>query len=302
MLKPLPRDHRFTIGLPLPMGHLQAIEPYRRAVAHFKNLGHSVVEDPHLLQKHDYHAAPAAERLAVLQGMLDNPAIDLIMPVRGGYGMTHLLPALDLSQAANKRLIGYSDFTALNLAALKQGLLTFAGPMAAGDFGGDAPDLWAQAQCWDVLTSLQGQVSVNGTTGLQPNSVTGTLWGTNLSLLAHCAGTPFMPEIKGGILVIEDIGEEPYALDRALMQLWHAGIVQAQSALIFATFNGYDLEKPAAKAYPLERLIDNWQARLNLPVLAGFPFGHCALKATLPIGAMATLTIAVDGYQLAFTS
>jgi len=291
------------IAIPALMGHLRDHAQYMRACKRLRERGHTLIEDPHVFEKHGFVSAPAEKRLAVFHDML-RQSPDVVMPVRGGYGITHLLPHIDwaLVRACGAKFVGFSDFTGFSLAALTHGIITYAGPMAASDFGNDEVNEFADEQCWATLRSGQCEVSVeNGlnepTAQLFP-TIDGVLWGTNLSLIAHLVGTPYFPRIEGGILLIEDIGEEPYACDRALMQLDHAGVLSTQRALLIGAINGYDHEGASAKSYPFDTWVADLRRRYEMPVLTDFPFGHVARKATLPIGGRAQLRAQPSGYSL----
>jgi muramoyltetrapeptide carboxypeptidase len=294
-----------TIAIPSLMGHLRDHAQYTRATARLRAMGHTLIEDPHVFDKHGFYSAPASARLAVFHDMLSQKP-NVVMPVRGGYGITHLLPHIDwtLVKASGAQFVGFSDFTGFSMAALAHGIVTFAGPMAASDFGNDSVNDFANAHCWSTLATGSCEIAVESEGGPQApqNVIEGTLWGTNLSLLAHLVGTRFMPRVNNGILLIEDIGEEPYACDRALMQLDHAGLLQDQHALILGAINGFDEDNASAKSYPLADWIADLRQRYPFPVFTRFPFGHVAQKATLPIGGRATLRFEADRYVLRATT
>jgi muramoyltetrapeptide carboxypeptidase len=242
--------------------------------------------------------------------MLADPSIDAMMMIRGGYGWSRLLHRIDwnLLASAQKSLVGFSDFTALNLAALaKCGLITFAGPGAAIDFGGaeDADEIpldhaFTDAHCWPVLRGeplTAGPFA--GDHACAPQTIEGPLWGSNLSLLAHLVGTPYLPAIEGGILFLEEIGEQPYAIERMFLQLFHAGILQKQQAIVLGDFTDC---KPETGRFPysMEHVVETLRELLPIPVLTGLPFGHVARKLTLPFGARCALEIRAADYSLAY--
>jgi muramoyltetrapeptide carboxypeptidase len=134
--------------------------------------------------------------------------------------------------------------------------------------------------------------------GFAPGTLRGTLWGGNLSLLAHLAGTPYMPDVAGGLLYIEEIAEEPYAVERMLLQLLHAGILQRQQAVLLGDFRDCVPTNTARYPYCMAEAIDTLRAILPCPVLAGLPIGHVARKLTLPFGAEAELRLREDGWTL----
>lgn len=296
-----------TIGLFAPSGVVHAAR-HEQSVSRLQELGYRVVVAPEAAGQWRYFAGTDDERLASFHRLLADPAIDGLMMIRGGYGWSRLLHRVDwpLVAAARKPLIGFSDFTALNLAALSMAqLVTFAGPGAAIDFGGaeDPPEAQAdhafmEAHCWPVL---RGEPLVAGPFACEHDYATqemvGPLWGSNLSLIAHLAGTPYMPAINGGILFVEEVTEQPYAIERMFMQLFHAGILQRQRAIMLADFS--DCEPEAGRfPYSVDHVVDTLRTLLPIPVLTGLPFGHVAKKLTLPFGAPARLEIGQAGFSL----
>jgi muramoyltetrapeptide carboxypeptidase len=299
-----------TIALPALMGHVRDPLAYQRALDYFAARADRVLLDPNALGKHHYFSAPDKVRLDTFHAMLrERP--DVVMPLRAGYGITRLLPNIDwaLVKSCGAKFVGFSDFTGFNLAALNHGIVTYSGPLSVVEFGSKEIDTFMERECWATLASKSCEIFVQNTAEnapfapqVQNQEINGMLWGTNLSMISHLVGTPYFPNVSDGILLVEDIGEEPYAIERALMQLWHAGILQQQKAIIFGVINGYDLDDPAAKAYPMEAVIADLRARVQCPVLTDFPFGHVAKKATLPIGGRAQLTIREKSYTLAVSA
>ncbi len=288
-----------TLALPALMGHVRDPQAYQRALDYFAARGYKVLLDPNALGRHGYFSAPDAVRLATFHKMLHERP-DVVMPLRAGYGITRLLPDIDwaLVKSCGAKFVGFSDFTGFNLAALHHGIITYSGPLSVVEFGAKEINAYMEQECWMTLTTGSCEILVNTPQEVEAQSVSGMLWGTNLSMISHLVGTPYFPKIHDGILLIEDIGEEPYAIERALMQLWHAGILQLQKAIIFGVFNGYELDEPAAKAYSMDEVIADLRKRVSCPIVTGFPFGHVAEKATLPIGGAATLRISETGYSL----
>src|SRR5207249_695640 len=151
----------------------------------------------------------------------------IVMALRGGYGLSRLLPALDLALMAQsgKLFVGHSDFTALQMALLAQtGRISFAGPMLCSDFGAEALSDFTMQHFWHCLSSDACTIEMQAE-GNPAVNVAGTLWGGNLAILNHLIGTPYLPQPKDGILFIEDINEHPYRVERMLLQLLHAGVL-----------------------------------------------------------------------------
>ena len=273
-----------------------------RAERCLADLGHSVVRDPTVDTRLQRFAGSDDERIEAIERMAANPEVEVACAVRGGYGWTRLLDRLDYAALARSRTrwLGHSDFTAFQLAALaKAGLVTFAGPMAAYDFGAEHPSAFTFEQCFGVLEhrSWETEIALDGP---QPASHNGVLWGGNLALVAHLCGTPYLPDIAGGILVLEDVGEHPYRVERMLYQLVHAGVLARQRAVILGAFTEYALTAND-DGYDLAAAVAHLRARLPVPIYTGLPFGHVRDKLTLPIGGRCTLQVTEGRARLAFS-
>ena len=273
-----------------------------RAEARLRGLGHGVVRDATVASRHMRFAAPDDERLAAVARMAAHPDVDVACAVRGGYGWTRLLDRLDYAAlaAARKRWLGHSDFTAFQLAALaRAGMVTYAGPMAAYDFGAAEPSPFTLDQCFGVLGNARWEVEV-ALDGPDVSGVAGTLWGGNLALVAHLVGTPYLPDVDGGILVLEDVGEHPYRIERMLYQLVHAGILQRQRAVLLGRFTEYALN-PNDDGYDMPAVVAHLRERLPVPLFTGLPFGHVRDKLTLPVGGRCALAVTAGRARLAFS-
>ena len=287
-----------------PSGRVDA-EPLDRGVAYLRSLGHEVVVAPETTQVWRYFAGTDEERAAGLQSLLDDERIDLVMAARGGYGLSRLLARIDWARAAasGKLFCGFSDFTAFNCAAYaRAGLLTFQGPMVASDFGSlPEPDAFARDHFWNTLTrDSHGIDDIACEHSYSPRRIDGLLWGGNLALLVHLVGTEYFPSIEDGILFVEEIAEDPYALERMFLQLLYAGVLGRQRAVILGDFTDCKPNNPARYPYSLAEMLESVRRWLPCPVLTNLPFGHIARKLTLPFGAPATLSINASGYGLRF--
>lgn len=296
-----------SIGLFAPSGVVD-VPRMNAAVMALTARGYRVIRAPDTEKQWRYFAGTDDVRLASFHAMLADDSIDAMMMVRGGYGWSRLLHRIewDAVAASRKSFVGFSDFTAFNLAALaKANLITFAGPGAAIDFGGAEDTLetkgdhaFMEAHCWPALAGepVSAGPFVDDF-NYHPSTISGPLWGSNLSLLTHLVGTPYLPDIDGGIMYFEEIGEQPYAIERMFLQLFHAGILQTQKAIVLADFS--DCEPEAGRfPYGMEHVVDTLRTILPIPVLTGLPFGHVAKKLTLPYGAQARLSIDGTAFTL----
>ena len=238
-------------------------------------------------------------RLAQLYAAADDPAVQLVLTVRGGYGMTRLLPHIDFERLASsgKLFVGYSDITALQMGLMaKAGALSYAGPFVAGDFGALDPVEFTLENFWRCLAG-PGHTITEAACGNPGVDLEGTIWGGNLAMLCSLVGTEWFPRIDGGILFVEDISEHPYRVERMLLQLHQAGVLERQQALVLGDFSGYRLS-PLDNGYDFEAMLAYLRATLPIPVISGLSFGHIARRVTIPFGAQARLASTAEGFSL----
>ncbi len=294
-------DRTWGIGLYAPAGFATEPAAIERAIARLSALGHRVIVDSTCAARWQRFSAPDDERLAAVARMAADPRVEIALAVRGGYGWSRLLDRLDYMALARvgKAWLGHSDFTAFQLALFAHaGVPTFAGPMAAYDFGAEDPSVFTLDHCFGLLGASSYAVECP----LDGPDVTaeGTLWGGNLALVAHLVGSAHMPRVEGGILFLEDIGEHPYRIERMLYQLHFAGILARQRAVLLGVMNGYALGAND-NGYDLRAVIEQARACFGVPVFTGLPFGHCRDKLTLPVGGRCELTVRNGHGRLALT-
>jgi muramoyltetrapeptide carboxypeptidase len=291
-----------TIAFVAPSGIPADLEALDRAASFFARRGWRVTAPPALWRVHQRYAGSDDERLAALHELIADPAVDVVMAARGGYGLSRLIDRIDWRRAAasGKRFVGHSDFTAFNLALLARGrALSWQGPHAGQDFGAAEPSAFTARHFFGAMAGEPLSIAVAAPAPRLPRAgVAGTLWGGNLSLIAALCGTPYLPAIRGGILFVEDVNEPAYRVERMLHTLAHAGVLARQAALLFGDFGGASL-RADDHGYDLDAVLSYWRARLEIPVLTGLPFGHCRDKLTLPVGAPARLERCRGGWRLA---
>ncbi len=281
----------WSIGLYAPAGLVIDGGAVERAVARLEAQGHRVLVDATCSVRWQRFAGTDEARLAAVMRMANDPRVELAIAARGGYGWSRLLDALDFAALAGsrKQWLGHSDFTAFQLAALaKTGMVTYAGPMAAYDFGAADPSAFTQDHCWELLET--------GTTALElaldgPDiDAAGMLWGGNLALVAHLAGTRHFPCVDGGVLFLEDIGEAAYRVERMLYQLHFCGVLARQRAVLLGSFANCE-PGPHDNGYDLDAVVAHARRHFGVPIYTGLPFGHIRDKLTLPVGGRAQLTV-----------
>jgi muramoyltetrapeptide carboxypeptidase len=240
-----------------------------------------------------------AGRLAQIAAAVADPDVQVIMALRGQYGITRILPHIDFKALADsgKIFVGYSDVTALHMGLMAAtGAISYAGPMMCDDISGEEWNEYTHQQFWQCLA---GPVhTVRGEAQGNPRiAVEGTIWGGNLAMMVSLLGTPYFPRIDGGILYFEDVAEHPYRVERMLLQLMQAGVLERQQAIVLGDFSRYRLS-PADNGYDFDAMLAYLRARLKVPVLTGLPFGHIPRRCTIPFGAQAQLASDEEGFSL----
>ncbi|WP_440454198.1 LD-carboxypeptidase [Psychrobacter sp. ASPA161_9] len=245
----------------------------------------------------------------------------LLMGVRGGYGAMRLLPLIDwqtLGRIMKERgtiLTGFSDVTAIQCALLAKGQMSsLAGPMLYSEFGKTTPDEISCRQFAEALTNPNLSINVQNAdlTSKQLPAIlatdktqilTGTIWGGNLSVVSALAGSEYLPRIDGGIVFLEDVGEQAYRIERMLYDLYLAGVFKHQQAIVFGSLSGTG-EDSYDKRYDVAMVIRQLHKLTGLPIYNGMSFGHISKKHSFPLGATCQITPATnaaDSYQLSFT-
>jgi muramoyltetrapeptide carboxypeptidase len=271
--------------------HGEKKEQYGRGLQYLLDRGYRVKEGRHVFKEYGYLAGTDEERIDDLNAMVSDPHVNAIICSRGGYGTPRLLDKIDYAAVKKhpKILVGYSDITCLQLALYaKTGLVSFSGPMVAVEMGKGIQPL-TEETFWPLLTStrrlsMKAHVEGMAPTVYRRGSAEGRLLGGCLSLIAPLLGTPYQPNFKGAILVLEDIGEEVYGIDRYLVQLKYAGVLKQIAGLVLGQFlDTVDPDKTSPDL-TLEQVIREYTQDLRIPILANFPYGHNDTKYTMPIG------------------
>lgn len=276
-------------GPPKP-GRLAPVEGWLRERGYVPALLPSCFGPPPL----DFLAAPDVVRLADVHTAFADARFDAVLALRGGSGCIRLLDGLDLGRlaATPKLLIGYSDLTVLHALRTRAGIPSLHAPMPASDWGlpGSEPDtdaLFASlARGWragDVVGQAASHPLSHG------GVAHGPLIGGNLAMFCALLGTPYLPDVDGALLFVEDISEEPYRVDRMLTQLRLAGVLGRIAGLLVGSFTG---------AESAEAVLADHLGRLRCPVLAGWPSGHGQPNRPLPLGLRAEMDAAAGSLTL----
>lgn len=227
-----------------PSGYCIKQHAALRGIQRLTDEGHQVNNVEVIARRCERFAGTETERLEDLNSLarLTTPNT-IVLAVRGGYGASRLLADIDWQALVARQqhdpllICGHSDFTAIQCGLLAQGnVITFSGPMLVANFGADELNAFTEHHFWLALRNKTFTIEWQGE---GPTCQTeGTLWGGNLAMLISLIGTPWMPKIENGILVLEDINEHPFRVERMLLQLYHAGILPRQKAIILGSFSG----------------------------------------------------------------
>lgn len=287
------------IAIAAPGGYAMDEAALERGLQRLRAQGctvHNYYQPEHKFQR---FGGSDAARLAQLNAAAADPAVQIVMALRGSYGISRILPEIDFDAmaASGKLFVGYSDFTAFHLGLLaRTGAVSFAGPMICDDFIRDEPVDFTLRQFWDCMTGPTHTVTA-GAAGNPEVDLNGALWGGNLAMLVSLLGTPYFPQVEGGILFLEDVNEHPYRVERMLLQLLQAGVIGRQQAVLLGDFSGYRLG-PNDNGYDFDAMLAYLRQSLPVPVLTGLEFGHIRRRVTLPVGARARLQSDADGFRL----
>jgi muramoyltetrapeptide carboxypeptidase len=292
-----------------PSGAVRDKAAFRRGISRLKSLGHEVEVDPDALSSHMRFAGDDGTRLAAIHRAAASGA-DVALISRGGYGLTRILDRIDYKAVAKgiargTEFVGISDFTAFQLALFaKTGAVSWAGPALCEGFGTlPLPDDIME-DCFNDLLVGQGEGagwrlapvrSAPAQTAAKPLAAewkvgNATLWGGNLAVLVSLIGTPYFPEVKGGVLFLEDVSEPPYRVERMLTQLLHSGVLARQKAVLLGQFTEYKIT-PHDKGFNLKTVSTWLQSQIKVPVLTNLPYGHVQTKVLLPVGAKVDLVL-----------
>ena len=278
-----------------PAGVLAAAAPLRLAARRLKALGFDVEIDASALSKHQRFAGDDDERLEAIHRVA-RARPDVAMATRGGYGLTRLLDRTDWkllaeSVDAGTRWVGHSDLTALQMGLLAHAKAsTWWGPLGCDDFGRDELDEVTPDCFVEAMSGALEAVGFRTEAGFDGLDTRGLMWGGNLAMLCSLLGTSHWPRVKGGVLLLEDVAEHPYRVERMLLPLHQAGVLGAQKAIVLGAFSDWR-KSPLDRGYDFKAMVKHLRSVVDVPILTGFPFGHVPTKLTVPFGVKGHLVV-----------
>ena len=291
LIKPAKLKTGDVIGIISPASSAQDPKKIESGVQYLEKNGYRVEIGKNVGKTNGYLAGTDQERANDLNLMFKNKNIKAIICLRGGYGASRILDKINYKIIRNnpKIFVGFSEITALQMAILqKAGLITFAGPMLAPDFA-DNVSTYTEEFFWRIITSNKkmGRLKYpdNGKlTAITKGSSSGRILGGNLSVLSALIGTVYFPSMKEKILMLEDINELPYKVDRMLNQMKMIKVFKQLRGVILGRFVGCYEHDPMKKTLTLGEVMEDYLSHLKIPVLYAFPHGHIKDKVTVPLG------------------
>lgn len=272
-----------TIGIVAPAGPFDS-DKFMKGKTVLESMGFQTVFDEGIFKKHGFLAGTDIQRADQVNRLFADPTVQAIACARGGYGSLRILSFLDFEtiQKHPKIFLGFSDISAL-LSVLHDrcGLVTFHGPVVTTLATATEKTLTALQTALTSPAALE-MPPADGVV-IKPGVCSGLVAGGNLTTLCHLVGTSYAPNFKGKILLLEDVGEMPYRIDRMLTQMKLAGCFNGISGLIFGVF------KECGPLNEIVEIFNNIFEDADIPILAGFDIGHGEHNLTIPIGLGATL-------------
>ncbi len=298
LIKPKRLNQGDTVAIIAPSSGADD-KQFEKAIQNMTDLGFKPILGKHAREINGFLAGTDEQRIADIHWAFSDKEIDAVWCVRGGYGLSRILPRIDyaLIKKNPKIFMGYSDITALHLAIHENtGLVTFHGPVASSTYA-DYPKKYVINTLITPVVPDKIELSpdnvAKGTLLYKTQVITsgkarGRLIGGNLSLLSALAGTPYaLRNIKGKLLFIEDVGERPYRLDRMFTQLKQSVNLKELAGIALGIFEG--CEAPDAKSQTVIDVVKDQLGSLGIPVIYGLSFGHIRDQFTFPLGVQAEL-------------
>lgn len=277
------------VALIAPAGPLDGEDDLERAKENVRSFGWVPVVGAHVLAREGYLAGADGARLGDLNEALVDDAIDAVWCIRGGYGVMRILETIDYAALRRrpKPVIGYSDITALHAAiSTRCDAVTFHGPTARAKLS-----VFSRESLWRAVAGGDPAGPAEQSRVLAPGRARGRLVGGNLAILCGLAGTVYAPDYRDAIVVLEDVNEAVYRIDRMLTQLRLSGALATCAGIVFGQFTDIPRDAPEESlgARTLDDVLADVVSAVGVPSIAGAPIGHVADQWTLPLGAQAEL-------------
>ncbi len=280
-----------TIGICAPAGALRRKEEVSEFTAILNAMGFKVKVGKHVYEKYGYFAGTDAQRAEDFNTFIQDEEVQGIFFLRGGWGCARILDFLDYEamQLNRKVIMGFSDATSLlNVITQQLGIVTYHGPSGNSTWNAYSKKYIKNVLMSDALTTFENNASDHKIITYQSGKASGYLFGGNLSVITSMLGTSYFSFVDRSLLFLEEVGEEPYRIDRMLTQLKQAGIFQKCTGVILGSFRKCTAEEPD-RAFTLEEVFEQHFGDMEIPVYYGAQIGHTVNKFTIPIGTSAEM-------------
>ncbi|MBM0066668.1 S66 peptidase family protein [Alkalicoccobacillus gibsonii] len=295
-MKPRPLKPGDTIGLIAPSSP-PSLNQLENGIKLYEGYGLNVKIGRSIHLTDGYLAGSDIDRADDLMEMFQDPEIKGVFCAYGGYGSARMVEFIDFNviKANPKVFWGYSDVTFLHqVICQRTGLVTFHGPMMSSDLGGEVhPFTETYLKQVFTPTTITYDPTISDLTVLNSNEkkkVSGPIVGGNLSLLVSSLGTPYEIDTKGKLLFLEDVGEEPYRLDRMFNQLRLANKLQDAQGIIVGDFHECEPFK-RKESQDVDEVVTHHLSMAGTPAIIGVQAGHCTPTLSFPLGVMATIDL-----------
>jgi len=287
IIKPKALRKGDVIGIAAPASSPPSIEKLEKGIRYLERVGYRVEVGAHVNRRQGYLAGNDRERASDLHALFFNPNVKAIFMVRGGYGSMRILPLLDFPRIRRhpKIVLGYSDITALQLALFaKSGMVSFSGPMVSSEMA-DGLQGKSEEQFWECLTNTKpgGKIRIKGRKIYRKGTATGRIIGGNLSLVTAMVGTSFFPAGSDHILLLEELDERPYRVDRMMQQLYLGNVIKKTKGVVLGRFTNCEAEK-GKPPLNLEEIFSDVSHRFKVPIVGHLNYGHVKNSLTMPLG------------------
>lgn len=287
MLRPPPLSAGARVALVSPSGPLRGDHEVQRAEENVRSFGWTPLVSPHARGTHGYFAGEDRDRISDLNAAISDASVDAIWCLRGGYGAMRIIPEIDFAPLCErpKALIGFSDITALHLAIQAQcGHASYHGPTARATL-----DEFTRRSLLAAVTHDESCGEAPEARVIRPGRATGRIIGGNLALLSSLVGTPWAPDLNGALLLLEDVNEPVYRMDRMLQQLLLSNTLDGCKGILFGHCTSCVEEADGGGSRKLDDVLTEIAEQLDVPCLAGIPVGHIDRQWTVPLGIIAEM-------------
>ena len=295
-------DEGDYIGIVSPASFVNK-DVFQAAVSFLESHDYRVKIGAHALDEYGYLAGTDQHRADDINAMFMDDSVKAVLCTRGGYGTARILGRLDyeMISAHPKPLIGYSDITALHIVLNEKcGIPTIHGPMLASLVTDPLSSDYTVSGFLRMLegSPLSGEITMPEGRELKtiiPGRAEGKILGGSLTLIASLAGTPYELKADGALLLIEEVGEKPYRIDRMLNQLWQNGLLSRVNGILFGDFVNCASPENAGDTFTLEDILKHYAELSGKPAIYGIPAGHGADNMCVPLGVQAVMKANDDG-------